>query len=198
MGTTTIIKAKREAAGLVVTIEAPRLAKFVHDYCKQQTGASGPEMPEIAAMQELGKIWRTCNAVGAGKGVQALSFITKWRGTDGPFIEGASNNKDFGPDSVNLFMLRSTKALEGPVTFTFKGLYSKESCDKYLDVASKAIVTVYKELTSKFDKTVKIMMEDTVDPLPAVAVQSANAPAVESASLETSSLVPEVAPISPF
>lgn len=184
MGVAATIKAQREASGLIVTVEATRLAKFVHDYCKQQTGRVGPDTPELPVMQALGQIWAPCNAVGAGKGVHALSFITKWRGTDGPFIEGTSSNKDFGPDSVNLFMLRSTKALEGPVTFTFKGLYSKESCDKYLDVASKVIVTAYKELTSKFDKTVKIMMEDTVDPLPAVAVQSASAPAVESASSE--------------
>jgi hypothetical protein len=179
MGAEARVSVKREAGGLVVTVEAPRLARFVQDYCKQQAGRSTPLAPETPDMRDLGQIWAPCQASGLGRGVQALSFITRWRGSDGPFIEGEGGGRDFGPDSVNLFMLRATKALEGPVTYTYKGLYSKESAQKYLDSAEKVITMAYTELTSKFDKTVVINVAD-VGPQQAVAA-SAPVAAVGSA-----------------
>jgi hypothetical protein len=173
MGVAARINVKRDASGLTVEIEAPRLAQYVQDYCKRQL-ARGPGTPETPDMRHLGEIWPPCNANGAGKGAKALSFMTRWRGSDGPFIEGESAGAEFGPDSVNLFLLRSTKALEGPVVYTFKGLYSRESADKYLEAAYKAMQVAFKELTAKYDKTV-VLNEVPQEAVPASGPVAADA-----------------------
>lgn len=160
MGSEAFVHVKREAGGLVVEISAPRLAKFVHDYCKQQSGRVGPTPPETPDLRELGPIWSPCQAAGIGPGVKALSHITKWRGADGPFLEGETGAADTGPDSVNLFMLRAAKALDGPVTYTFKGLYSKEAADNFHKAAVAVIVLAYKDLTSSYDKRTNISVND--------------------------------------
>jgi hypothetical protein len=45
MGVAARINVKRDASGLTVEIEAPRLAQYVQDYCKRQL-ARGPGTPE--------------------------------------------------------------------------------------------------------------------------------------------------------
>ena len=183
MGSEAFVHVKREAAGLVVEISAPRLAKFVHDYCKLQSGRPNPAAPETPDLRELGPIWAPCQATGLGRGVKALSHITKWRGADGPFLEGENGAADTGPDSVNLFMLRAAKALDGAVTYTYRGLYSKEAADKFHAAAVKIIMLAYRELTSSYDKTTIIKVDD-VGPQLAVPVSAAVAASPVSAGQE--------------
>lgn len=168
MGEAAVVHVKRDVNGLTVTIEAPRLAKFVQEYCKNATG-----MPEASQTDPaLGKIWPGCTASGSGKGAVALGYITRYRSGDGAVFNDGASESTFGTNKANLFMLRAEAALKGPVTYTFKGLFSKEIADQYFESAKTIIGISYRELTSEFDKKVVIKVEDVgrQEPVPAVPV----------------------------
>ena len=157
MGEQVVIHVMREATGLTVEITAPRLAKFLHAFCKQQSGLNGPSVPDQSDLTPLGPMWPSCSSAGFGPAVKALNAITRWRGSDGAFVE---YHEDAENDSIpNLFLLRAAAAKDGPVKYIFRGLHSTEMAKLYQDRAVAIIKAAYSELTGTYDKTTTINVE---------------------------------------
>jgi hypothetical protein len=156
MGGVAKIRVSRTVEGLSVTVDAPELARFVHDYCKTQGQQYAPRAHD--PNHNLGPTWEPCQAYGEGRAATALGYITRYRPTDGVlFLDQESEHV---PNAANLWFLRSEAAAKGPVTYCFKGIYSAEAAEQYKEAAKKIIAVGYKELTAKYDKTVHITLED--------------------------------------